>query len=102
MQLDPKLARAWNDLAVALDQSGQWAATLVAIDHLEQLEPLEPISWFVRGSCYDHLGRLAEAIAAYKKFLAVDNGKLGTEEYMATHRLPVLEDLLKHQKQRRK
>jgi tetratricopeptide (TPR) repeat protein len=84
----------------ARDLSGQWAATLDALDHLEQLEPLVPVSWFVRATCYDHLGKLAEAIAAYQKFLAVDGGKLATEEYQARHRLPVLEDLLRHQKKR--
>ena len=44
--------------------------------------------------------RLAEAIAAYQKFLSVDGGKLATEEYQARHRLPVLEDLLRHQKKK--
>ncbi|MDE3135569.1 MAG: tetratricopeptide repeat protein [Acidobacteriota bacterium] len=98
--LDPKRVRAWRDLVAARDLTGQWAATLDALAHLEQLEPLVPISLFVRASCYDHLGNLPEAIAAYQKFLAVDGGKLQTEEYQARHRLPVLEDLLRHQKKK--
>ncbi len=102
VQLDPNQSQAWGDLAIALDLSGQWAATLDAIDRLEQFEPLPPISWFVRATCNDHLGRWAAAIAAYRKFLEVDAGKLGTEEYQAKHRLPVLEDLLRHQKKQKK
>ena len=98
--LDPKRVQAWRDLGAARGLTGQWAATLDALAHLEQLEPLVPISWVVRASCYDHLGKLPEAIAAYQKFLVVDGGKLQTEEYQARRRLPVLEDLLRLQKKR--
>ncbi|HEV2387114.1 MAG TPA: tetratricopeptide repeat protein [Candidatus Acidoferrales bacterium] len=98
VQLDPKDTQAWNDLVVAQDMSGNWAGALDALDHLEQIEPLSPISWFLRASCNDHLNRLADAIAAYRKFLQVDDGRFLTEEEESRRRLPVLEDLLKHQK----
>ena len=100
--LDPTQEQAWRDLVAASYLNGEWQVTLDALDHLEQKEELPAVSWFIRASSEDHLGRLAPAIAAYQKFLALDHGRHGTDGELAKRRLPVLESLLRHQKKRKK
>jgi tetratricopeptide (TPR) repeat protein len=100
--LDPTQEQAWRDLVAASYLNGEWQVTLDALDHLEQKANLPAVSWFIRASSEDHLGRLAPAIAAYQKFLALDHGQHGTDGELAKRRLPVLESLLRHQKKRKK
>ena len=100
--LDPAQEQAWRDLVAASYLNGEWQLTLDALDHLEQKEALPAVSWFIRASSEDHLGKLEPAIAAYQKFLALDHGQHGTDDELAKRRLPVLESLLRHQKKRKK
>jgi superkiller protein 3 len=98
LELDPKNTTTLNSLVVADDLSGDWEGALEALNRLEQIEPLPPLFWFIRATCQDHLGQLADAMAAYRKFLEIDHGKYETDEELTQRRLPVIEDLLKHQR----
>jgi superkiller protein 3 len=88
---DPQDADALRDLADAFFLNENYGQALEAMDRLAKLEPPKPGSWFVRAICYDKLSRKSEAIAAYQKFLDLDNGQHDTQDFQARHRIPVLQ-----------
>jgi tetratricopeptide (TPR) repeat protein len=67
--------RATDVLAYLVDaQYGgkNYGATLKTLDELEKRQELPAASWYLRGSCYDNLGQLAQALSAYQKFLQMN------------------------------
>jgi len=91
LRLDSGLNDALRDLVAARYLSGNYAGALEGLDQLAQREPLAPISWFVRATCYDKLGRKAEALDAYQKFLALHQGQDDRDEFWARERIRILE-----------
>jgi tetratricopeptide (TPR) repeat protein len=91
---DPQNADALRDLVTAFFLNEDYAATIGAMDRLARLETPKPASWFVRAICYDKLSRKAEAIAAYQKFLDLDNGQNETQDFQARRRAFTLQSEL--------
>ncbi len=74
--------------------AGNYPAALDLLDKLAQREPPTAFVFFIRATCYDKLDRKAEAVDAYRKFLAAEqkeNRKNDKEEFQATERLKLLE-----------
>jgi len=92
---------ALRELVNALFLNGDYGPTLGAMDRLAKLEELQPSSWFVRAICYDKLSHKAEAVAAYQKFLELDQGKNDTQDFQARHRLIALQNELAHEPKRK-
>lgn len=89
--LNPKSPEILQDLADAFFLHQDYAATLGAMDRLAALQPPTPVSWFVRGICYDKLSRKQDAMAAYQKFLNLDNGRNDTQDFQARQRIATLQ-----------
>ncbi len=91
LQLEPAKVDPLRDLVDALYLGKNYDATLQALDLLSQREPLKPGAWFVRASCYDSLDQKANAVAAYQKFLELDQGHHDTQDFQAQQRVLALQ-----------
>ena len=78
--------------------AGQYQAALDALDLLARRETPNAGSWFVRATCYDKLERKAEAVAAYEKFLALDQGHNEVQQIQARQRVRLLTRELQQKK----
>ena len=98
LQLDPNETDALRDLVAVYYLNQSYPATLNALDLLAQRETPTAGSWFVRATCYDKLERKAEAVAAYQKFLALDQGHSENQDFQARQRIRVLTKELQQRK----
>jgi Flp pilus assembly protein TadD len=90
LTLNPGLTDALRDLVAVYYLSENYPAALVGLDRLAQREELPAGSWFVRATCYDKLGRKAEALAAYKKFVELDQGRSEKQDFQARQRIRII------------
>jgi Flp pilus assembly protein TadD len=90
LALDPKPIGPLQDLADVLYLSKQYPAALAALDLLARRQTPVPMSWFVRATCYDKLGRVQEAAASYWKFLDADGSSHPDQDFQARERLKLL------------
>jgi len=91
LQLNPAAVDPLRDMVDALYLGKNYTATLQALDLLSQREPLKPIAWFVRATCYDTLDQKADAVAAYQKYLDLDQGRHDTQDFQAQQRILALQ-----------
>ncbi len=91
---NPQSVDALRDLVSAFFLNDNYAQALGAMDRLAKMETPKPISWFVRGICYDKLSRKAEAIESYQKFHHMDNGRNDTQDFQARRRIYTLQSEL--------
>jgi len=87
VRLDPRMADAYGDLATAAYKNKDYALAIRALDARSKLEPDSPGAYFLRAQAYDELQDIPNAIANYKQFLVVANGKFPNQEWQARHRL---------------
>jgi protein O-GlcNAc transferase len=97
-QLDKSANDVLHDLMTAEYLNKNYLATLTALDILAQRETPNAGAWFVRATCYDHLGQLQPALDAYKKFLALNKDQTSNEYFEAAGRIRFLEDALKNKR----
>lgn len=90
LELEPSHVEALRDLVANFYLAGKYPQALQALELLQQREELPAGSWFIRATCYDKLGRKAEALAAYERFLALDEGKNPTQTFQAQQRARLL------------
>ncbi len=72
--LDPFFKLAYNHLAYAYDQTGDFEKSLWAINQYIALAPGEPNPYDSRGELYAWNGQIDQAIASYKKALEIKPG----------------------------
>ncbi|HEV2297589.1 MAG TPA: tetratricopeptide repeat protein [Candidatus Acidoferrales bacterium] len=94
-RLDTTATETLRDLVAAEYLSEDYPATLAAMNVLEQRETPKPGAWFVRATCYDHMGQAAAALEAYQKFLALNTDKNSNQYFEAAARVRFLEKELK-------
>ncbi|ABF41022.1 Tetratricopeptide repeat protein [Candidatus Koribacter versatilis Ellin345] len=87
IKLNPNMGEAYNDLAFAAAENKDYALSLKALDARAKFYPENQGTYFLRATNYDNLRLVKDAIAAYKKFLAVSDGKFPDQEWQARHRL---------------
>jgi protein O-GlcNAc transferase len=75
LALDPQQARAWFLLGVVLHRGLRWAEALAAYERAQQLGITLPDLAINRGQCLELLGRIDQAIGAYREALAVQPGR---------------------------
>ncbi|MBI1738812.1 MAG: tetratricopeptide repeat protein, partial [Acidobacteria bacterium] len=90
LRLDPKLTDAVRDLAAVYYLGEKFEAALRVQDELARRETPNAGWWFIRATCYDKLHKLPEAIAAYEKFLALDEGRSDKQGFQARQRIRIL------------
>jgi protein O-GlcNAc transferase len=71
-KMNPSANDILGDLITAQYLNKNYPAALQGLDLLGERQTLPVGSWFVRATCYDKLGRPAEALEAYKKFLQLN------------------------------
>jgi len=91
VKLKPDLGEAYGGLAFAAGENKHYALVIRALDARAKLLPEVPITYFMRGSAYDHLHDLKNAAASYRLFLNSAHGKYPDQEWQAKHRLVALE-----------
>ncbi len=100
LQTDPLWTDALRDLGAVYYLAQKYQAALDALDLLARREAPSPGSWFVRATCYDRLEKKAEALAAYQKFLEMDQGRSDTQDFQARQRIRLLKRELEQKKKR--
>lgn len=87
VKLNPNTPAWYGELALAASGNKDYPLAIQALNARAKLEPDNAGTYFLRATCYDHLGAAKEASEQYKQFLAVANGKFPDEEWKARHRL---------------
>ncbi len=98
LQINPNWTDALRDLVAVNYLAGNYPAALDGLDRLGKREELGPGSWFIRATCYDKLDRKPEALAAYEKFLALDQRRNENQEWQAQQRIKLLTRELQQKK----
>jgi tetratricopeptide (TPR) repeat protein len=91
VKLKPDLGEAYGGLAFAAGENKNYALTIKALDARAKLLPEVAITYFMRGSAYDHLRDFKKAAANYRLFLDSAHGKYPDQEWQAKHRLIAIE-----------
>jgi|SRR5579875_115958 len=86
---------ALRDLVAAEFLGKNYSGTLAALDLLSRRQPSSAGTWYVRGSCYDHLNHPRAALDAYEKFLVMNTDKNSNQYFEAAARARFLKKLLK-------
>ncbi len=82
LQLDPRNDTLLNILGYAQALSGNLAAALQANDQYMAVRPNDPNPWDTRGDILYQLNHDDEAVAAYRKVLALKPDFVGSEDYV--------------------
>ncbi|HWQ03496.1 MAG TPA: tetratricopeptide repeat protein [Candidatus Nitrosotenuis sp.] len=90
LKLDAAHSDALRDLVSVYYLGEKYEAALGALDELERREPADAGHWFVRANCLDRLGRKPEALAAYEKFVALDDNRNTDKNFQARARIQLL------------
>jgi len=98
LQLDGKNLVYLKDLGSTYYLSGNCPATLATLDIIAKAEPPTSGAWFIRGLCYDKLRQFKPALAAYDKFLALEQGKMSDQVWQAQQRSKVLRHMLEEKR----
>jgi tetratricopeptide (TPR) repeat protein len=94
----PQDMDALRDWMAAQYLSGNYEAALAALDQLAHGEQSTDRTWYIRATCYDKLGRRAEALEAYQKFLSLHASTDDNDYFVATARVRTLARELKEKK----
>ncbi len=86
-RLDPAREESFTRLAFALHRLERHAEVVAALDHRAEFHAETPGTIYLRALSQDRLGRCAEAIAGYQRFLGVNQGKENDEYFQASGRL---------------
>jgi len=89
-RLDPGASDVQYDLALAEYSAKNYTTALNLLDTLSAHVTLSPPSWFIRADCYDNLGRKAEALEAYDKFLQLNKDENSDMYFEASARVRTL------------
>jgi Flp pilus assembly protein TadD len=95
MRLSPSSTDTLRDLISAEYLQKDYAQALAALGTLAQREAPNAGTWFLRGSCYDHMGQAQDALDAYQKFLAMNTDTNSNQYFEATQRVRFLKAALK-------
>jgi Flp pilus assembly protein TadD len=88
----------WKDLSSVFYLSGNYPATLSALDLIAKAETPNAGQWFIRALCYDKLDEVQPALEAYRKFLELDQNQNPNQVWQANQRIHVLEKRAQNKK----
>jgi Flp pilus assembly protein TadD len=98
LQLDRNNLTYWKDLSSTYYLGGNCPATLGTLDVIAKAETPGTGEWFIRALCYDKLMQIQPALAAYRKFLELDENKNPDQVWQANQRIHVLEKMAEKKK----
>jgi predicted Zn-dependent protease len=82
---------AWSGIAFADSELHRYQDELTALSTRSKLAEENPSTLFLWATAYDNLHQTKQAVDAYHRFLAADQGKFPDQEWQAKHRLVALE-----------
>jgi tetratricopeptide (TPR) repeat protein len=94
LQIDRDNLSYWKDLSSTYYLGGNFSAAIATLDLIAKAETPGPGQWFIRALCYDKLNQPKPALAAYEKFLALDQDKNPDQVWQAQQRSKVLRRML--------
>ncbi|MGD1072589.1 MAG: tetratricopeptide repeat protein [Bryobacteraceae bacterium] len=94
-KLKPDSVQAWHELASAAIVGENYAVGLAALDKVRALGQEIPGDFFLRAITLDKLKQKPQALAAYRQFLAADNGLHPDQEFQSRARIRIIENELK-------
>jgi tetratricopeptide (TPR) repeat protein len=89
-KLKPESLEAWNELTGMLVLVKNYEAALQTIEKTRQLGGETPAYFWFKAIMLDAMKRPKEALANYKRFLELSNGKSPDEEFKARQRVRIL------------
>jgi len=89
-RLDREAPDVQYDLALAEYYTKNYTSALNLLDNLSTHVTLSPPGWFIRADCYDNLGRKAEALESYAKFLQLNKEENSDMYFEASARVRTL------------
>jgi Flp pilus assembly protein TadD len=98
LRLDGRNLTYFKDLASTFFLAGNYPATLAAQDEIAKVEQPGAGVWFIRAICYDKLNQPKPALAAYQKFLQLDQDKNPDQVWQAKERSRVLQRMLERKR----
>jgi Flp pilus assembly protein TadD len=98
LRLDAANSDALRDLVSVYYLGEKYEAALRRLDELARREPPAAGHWFLRGVCLDKLQRKPEALAAYEKFIELDQGRTADKDFQVRQRIKTL----KHELERKR
>jgi Flp pilus assembly protein TadD len=90
IQIDSNNTTYWKDLSSTYYLGGNCPATLGTLDVIAKSETPGAAAWFIRALCYDKMNQRDLALAAYQKFLELDQNKNPDQVWQAEQRSKVL------------
>ena len=90
-QLKPDSAETWSELAGVLVMLENYPAALSALDKVVELHGEKPGHVYVRAIVLDKTKQIKPALAAYRRFLELSQGKSPDEEFKARQRARILQ-----------
>jgi tetratricopeptide (TPR) repeat protein len=94
LELDRNNLSYWKDLMSTYYLAGNYPSTLAALDVIGKAETPGAGEWFIRALCYDKLNQVKPALAAYQKFLELDQDKNPDQVWQAQQRSKVLQRMV--------
>ncbi len=92
-EADARSRDAWNGLAFALFQLGNFPGSLRALRESESLGPPQAASAYLKALSLDKLQQYEQAAAAYRAFLSLESG-MADERWKADQRLKTIQRVL--------
>jgi len=87
LRVNENQSGASDDLAIVANELKHYKLAIAALDNRAKALPENTGTWFLRATCYDHLGMYKEASASYRRFIAVAGDKFPNQVWQAEHRL---------------
>ena len=69
--IDPRDARAWNNKGICLASLGRPEEALPCCNKATQIDAAYAVAWQAKAMIEERLGRIPDAVASYKRFLAL-------------------------------
>jgi Flp pilus assembly protein TadD len=85
-QLDPRRTDVLGDLAATHYLAKDYSGAVAVLDELARHETPTAGQWYLRATCLDQMGDIENALAAYRKFLALNHDEQSNEYFIATAR----------------
>jgi tetratricopeptide (TPR) repeat protein len=96
--MNPSATDLLGDAVEAEYLNKNYGETLAGLDELSKRKVLPMGSWYMRATCYDHLGQAPQALGAYQKFLQLNKDENSDMYFVSTARVRVLTRELQNKK----
>jgi tetratricopeptide (TPR) repeat protein len=90
-QLKPDSAEAWNEAAAVLVLAERYSEALMCLDKVHNLNADTAGDFYFRAIVLDKLRQVKPALASYRRFLEMSQGKNPDQEFIARQRSRILE-----------